>query len=74
MKNKNIEVLDCTIRDGGYLNNWKFNKRSRSSDPHIRAKAQQVKFGKVQSFDELDAVMNEWRPQYAVVDSQPERK
>ena len=19
-----MEILDCTIRDGGYLNNWKF--------------------------------------------------
>lgn len=23
---KNIEILDCTIRDGGYLNNWNFDK------------------------------------------------
>ncbi|MFA5099326.1 MAG: hypothetical protein WC547_00390 [Candidatus Omnitrophota bacterium] len=22
-----IRVLDCTIRDGGYINNWKFDKR-----------------------------------------------
>lgn len=22
----NIEVLDCTLRDGGYVNNWKFEK------------------------------------------------
>lgn len=56
------------------VNNWKFDKRARSSDPHVRAKSQQVMFGKVQSFDELDAVMMAWRPQYAVVDSQPERK
>lgn len=21
-----IGVLDCTLRDGGYLNNWKFGK------------------------------------------------
>ena len=21
----NINILDCTIRDGGYYNNWKFN-------------------------------------------------
>ena len=33
MKNENIEslkdikILDCTIRDGGYLNNWKFEKK-----------------------------------------------
>lgn len=24
---KNIEILDCTIRDGGYLNNWNFDKK-----------------------------------------------
>jgi 4-hydroxy 2-oxovalerate aldolase len=24
-KNTNIELLDCTIRDGGYLNNWEFS-------------------------------------------------
>ena len=24
MKN-NIEILDCTFRDGGYYNNWNFN-------------------------------------------------
>ncbi|MDD5006786.1 MAG: aldolase catalytic domain-containing protein [Syntrophorhabdaceae bacterium] len=23
----NYEILDCTIRDGGYLNNWRFDKR-----------------------------------------------
>ena len=22
-----IKLLDCTIRDGGYLNNWKFEKK-----------------------------------------------
>ena len=23
---KNIKVLDCTLRDGGYVNNWNFGK------------------------------------------------
>lgn len=23
-----VEVLDCTLRDGGYINNWKFSKES----------------------------------------------
>ena len=23
---QNIEVLDCTLRDGGYYNNWDFSK------------------------------------------------
>jgi len=24
--NNNFQILDCTIRDGGYLNNWQFDK------------------------------------------------
>ena len=24
--NNNIRLLDCTFRDGGYYNNWNFNK------------------------------------------------
>lgn len=23
---KNVKILDCTIRHGGYLNNWDFEK------------------------------------------------
>lgn len=26
-KSYDIEILDCTIRDGGYLNNWHFDKK-----------------------------------------------
>ena len=25
MKLENVRILDCTLRDGGYYNNWKFN-------------------------------------------------
>ena len=25
---KNIKVLDCTFRDGGYYNNWRFDKKT----------------------------------------------
>jgi len=25
---KTIKILDCTIRDGGYLNNWNFDKKT----------------------------------------------
>ena len=25
MKNLNVEMLDCTLRDGGYVNNWRFS-------------------------------------------------
>ena len=27
MTNKKITILDCTLRDGGYYNNWDFNKK-----------------------------------------------
>lgn len=23
-----IKILDCTLRDGGYINDWKFGKKS----------------------------------------------
>ncbi len=26
-ENNNLQILDCTIRDGGYLNNWNFDKK-----------------------------------------------
>jgi len=26
-KMKKVKILDCTIRDGGYLNNWRFEKK-----------------------------------------------
>ena len=26
MKNKKLKILDCTLRDGGYYNNWDFSK------------------------------------------------
>ena len=25
IKMKKFEILDCTLRDGGYYNNWNFN-------------------------------------------------
>ena len=27
-KDADLKILDCTIRDGGYLNNWKFGKKT----------------------------------------------
>jgi len=24
---ENIKILDCTLRDGGYMNNWHFDKK-----------------------------------------------
>ena len=26
-----IKILDCTLRDGGYLNNWEFNYKNIQS-------------------------------------------
>ena len=26
MKKDKIKILDCTLRDGGYYNNWEFKK------------------------------------------------
>ena len=31
MKNNSIKILDCTLRDGGYLNNWEFGNKSIQS-------------------------------------------
>ena len=27
----NIKILDCTLRDGGYINNWKFSNKQISN-------------------------------------------
>ena len=24
----NVKILDCTLRDGGYVNEWKFGKKA----------------------------------------------
>ena len=26
-----VEVLDCTLRDGGYINNWEFGRHAMAS-------------------------------------------
>ena len=26
MKKANLKILDCTLRDGGYYNDWRFSK------------------------------------------------
>lgn len=26
-----VQVLDCTLRDGGYINNWEFGRRAIAS-------------------------------------------
>ncbi len=28
IKNKDVQILDCTLRDGGYYNNWNFSESS----------------------------------------------
>lgn len=33
---KNIKILDCTLRDGGYINNWEFdNKEIQMTSEHL---------------------------------------
>ena len=51
---------------------WKHGRKS--NDPHMAHNGRLVAFGKVQSFDELDTMMMEWRPHFTVVDIAPERK
>lgn len=31
MKSENVELLDCTVRDGGYFNDWKFGNAKLNS-------------------------------------------
>ncbi len=35
MKNKSIKILDCTLRDGGYYNNWDFS--NQLANEHLKA-------------------------------------
>ena len=52
---------------------WQFDKTA-SNDPHIKARARMVKYGKVETFEQLDAEMNAIRPSHCVVDINPERR
>ena len=36
---KKIKLLDCTLRDGGYINNWDFGKEHIESTIHLLEKA-----------------------------------
>ncbi|MCC6076903.1 aldolase catalytic domain-containing protein [Pseudomonas sp. GCM10022188] len=37
---KNLKVLDCTLRDGGYYNNWDFDEQLVAEYLHAAAKAE----------------------------------
>jgi len=37
--NKDVEILDCTIRDGGYITNWGFDKKMVKDVYHASSKA-----------------------------------
>ena len=36
---KKIKLLDCTLRDGGYINNWDFGEEHIESTIHLLEKA-----------------------------------
>ncbi|WP_035214647.1 aldolase catalytic domain-containing protein [Desulfitobacterium hafniense] len=44
---KNIQLLDCTLRDGGYINNWAFGERTIKSmiNSLIRSNVDMVEVG-----------------------------
>lgn len=44
---KNIQILDCTLRDGGYVNNWEFDYKTTYSiiDELQKAKIDYVELG-----------------------------
>lgn len=44
---KNVNILDCTLRDGGYINNWSFSDDTASNliDSLIEAKVKFIELG-----------------------------
>ena len=66
MKKNELKILDCTLRDGGYYNNWDF---SRSLVNDYLASMKDIKIDYVEiGFRSLDA--NEYRgPYYYTSDS-----
>ncbi|AJA47301.1 hypothetical protein CPAST_c12010 [Clostridium pasteurianum DSM 525 = ATCC 6013] len=44
---RNINILDCTLRDGGYVNNWSFSDHTASNliDSLIQAKIEFIELG-----------------------------
>lgn len=52
----NIRVLDCTLRDGGYVNNWNFGKESISNiiTQLLSAKIEVIECGFVSQTKETD--------------------
>lgn len=43
----NIEILDCTLRDGGYINNWQFTEKINNSifDSLVSSKVEVIECG-----------------------------
>lgn len=59
---KNIQLLDCTLRDGGYVNDWKFGKKNLVSvfERLIDAKVDIIEIGFLNGnrpFDEDRSIM-----------------
>ncbi len=52
---RNIEVLDCTLRDGGYINNWEFDNfnLNRIVDSLVSAKVELIECGYISKKAEI---------------------
>ena len=42
MKKNKINILDCTLRDGGYYNNWEFKKDLIKGDVLVMGETKQL--------------------------------
>jgi len=51
----NIKVLDCTLRDGGYINNWEFSNSQTDQiiNSLVRSKVDIIEFGYLKKLDKL---------------------
>lgn len=58
----NVKVLDCTLRDGGYINNWNFGKNVIKNIVHdlVNAKTDYIELGflRNEEYDENRSVFN----------------
>jgi len=56
------------------VDEWRFPANMVTDDLNIEARCKVLEFGKVRTFNELNALMRKWAVQYAVIDAQPERR
>lgn len=59
---RKIEILDCTLRDGGYINNWEFNENNIKNIVNglTEAKIDYIECGF------LDSTINEYDSNYSI--------